>query len=77
MVIVFYIIKFQVLCGSPTQPMRLSLYLCRCLGTRQLLDEADEMHPNGKVFKKWKLEIYTWLSYGDVDEMSNNLGECQ
>jgi hypothetical protein len=51
--------------------------LCRCLGTRQLLDEEDETQPNGKVFKKWKLGIYTWLSYVDVDEMSTNLGEFQ
>ncbi len=49
--------------------------MCRCLGTRQLLDEEDETQPNGKVFKKWKLGIYTWLSYVDVDEMSTNLGE--
>ncbi len=57
--------------------MRPSLYLYRCLGTRQLLDEEDETQPNGKVFKKWKLGIYTWLSYVDVDEMSTNLGESQ
>jgi long-chain acyl-CoA synthetase len=48
--------------------------LFRCLGTRQLLDEEDEAQPNGKVFKKWKLGIYTWLSYVEVDEMSTNLG---
>lgn len=47
----------------------------RCLGTRQLLDEEDETQPNGKVFKKWKLGIYTWLSYVEVDEMSTNLGK--
>ena len=51
------------------------LALTRCLGTRQLLDEEDEAQPNGKVFKKWKMGIYTWLSYVEVDEMSTNLGK--
>ena len=39
----------------------------RCLGTRTLLSEQDEVQPNGKVFKKWQLGEYTWHSYTGND----------
>ena len=47
----------------------------RCLGTRQLLEEQDEIQPNGKMFKKWKLGQYTWQSYVDVDVLSTAFGK--
>ena len=31
----------------------------KCVATRELLSEEDEVQPNGKVFKKWKLGEYT------------------
>ena len=47
----------------------------RMLGTRQLLDEQDEVQPNGKIFKKWNLGEYTWQSYVDVDVLSTAFGK--
>ena len=46
----------------------------RCIGTRQLLTEEDEVQPNGKVFKKWKMGQYSWQSYVDVDVLSTQFG---
>lgn len=37
-----------------------------CLGTRELLSEEDEVQPNGKVFKKFILGDYTWMSYNEA-----------
>ena len=45
-----------------------------CIGTRQLLTEEDEVQPNGKVFKKWKMGEYSWQSYVDVDLLSTQFG---
>ncbi len=39
-----------------------------CLGFRQILAEEEEKQPNGKIFKKWKLTDYQWLTIGEVDE---------
>ena len=47
----------------------------RCLGTRQLLEEKDEVQGNGKLFKKWRLGEYTWQSYVDIDQLSSRLGK--
>lgn len=38
----------------------------RLLGTREILNEEDEIQPNGKIFKKVILGHYNWLSYEDV-----------
>ncbi|XP_051009970.1 fatty acid CoA ligase Acsl3 [Acomys russatus] len=38
----------------------------RLLGTREILNEEDEIQPNGKIFKKVILGHYNWLSYDDV-----------
>ena len=46
----------------------------RCIGTRKLLTEEDEVQPNGKVFKKWKMGAYSWNSYVDVDVLSTYFG---
>ncbi|XP_006012761.1 long-chain-fatty-acid--CoA ligase 3a [Latimeria chalumnae] len=37
-----------------------------CLGTREVLNEDDEIQPNGRVFKKVILGRYNWLSYEDA-----------
>ena len=47
----------------------------RCLGTRKLLEEKDEVQPNGKMFKKWRMGEYSWQSYADIDSLSSNLGK--
>lgn len=47
----------------------------RCLGTRELLEVSDEIQPNGKMFKKWRLGKYTWQSFVDVDLLSTYLGK--
>ena len=55
--------SFQSLSRSPfaechtlddlfTRAVRLHGHTERCLGTRELIDEQDEVQPNGKVFKK-------------------------
>ncbi|XP_036276822.1 fatty acid CoA ligase Acsl3 isoform X2 [Pipistrellus kuhlii] len=46
----------------------------RLLGTREVLNEEDEIQPNGKVFKKVILGHYNWLSYEDVYVRALNFG---
>jgi long-chain acyl-CoA synthetase len=45
-----------------------------CLGTRQVLSEEDEMQPNGRMFKKYKMGEYTWRSYVEVEKEACNFG---
>ncbi|CAG9799773.1 unnamed protein product [Chironomus riparius] len=45
-----------------------------CLGTRQVLSEEDELQPNGRLFKKYKMGEYTWRSYVDVEKEACNFG---
>ncbi|KAK3596715.1 hypothetical protein CHS0354_025013 [Potamilus streckersoni] len=53
----------------------LSLYgTKRCLGARELLNEEDEMQPNGRVFKKVIMGDYTWITYEEVFERATNFG---
>lgn len=42
----------------------------RCLGSREVIDEEDEVQPNGKVFKKYVLGDYLWKTYNEVDRLS-------
>jgi hypothetical protein len=35
-------------------------------GVRQVFDVYDEVQPNGKIFKKYKLGKYQWSSYEQV-----------
>jgi len=44
-----------------------------CLGTRDLLEEEDEVQPNGKIFKKDVLGDYKWLTYHQVQQRVHNL----
>ncbi|KAF6361006.1 acyl-CoA synthetase long chain family member 3 [Rhinolophus ferrumequinum] len=46
----------------------------RLLGTREVLNEEDEVQPNGKIFKKVILGHYNWLSYEDVFVRAFNFG---
>uniref|UniRef100_A0A9L0K8Q0 long-chain-fatty-acid--CoA ligase n=1 Tax=Equus asinus TaxID=9793 RepID=A0A9L0K8Q0_EQUAS len=46
----------------------------RLLGTREILNEEDEVQPNGKIFKKVILGHYNWLSYEDVFVRALNFG---
>ena len=40
----------------------------KCLGTRQVLSEEDEMQENGKIFKKYKLGEYQWRNFIEVEQ---------
>ncbi|KAK0181964.1 hypothetical protein PV327_000141 [Microctonus hyperodae] len=42
----------------------------RCLGTRQILAEENELQPNGRVFKKYKMGDYKWKSYTEVERLA-------
>ncbi|KAI8428370.1 hypothetical protein MSG28_002555 [Choristoneura fumiferana] len=37
------------------------------LGTRAVLSEEDEVQPNGRVFKKFKMGDYSWRSYTEME----------
>ncbi|XP_012144195.1 acyl-CoA synthetase long-chain isoform X2 [Megachile rotundata] len=41
----------------------------KCLGTRQILAEEDELQPNGRIFKKYKMGDYKWKSYTEVNRL--------
>ncbi|XP_078048511.1 acyl-CoA synthetase long-chain isoform X2 [Augochlora pura] len=43
----------------------------KCLGTRQILAEEDEVQPNGRIFKKYKMGEYIWKTYTEVDRLTN------
>ncbi|KAL0274114.1 UNVERIFIED_CONTAM: hypothetical protein PYX00_006617 [Menopon gallinae] len=45
-----------------------------CLGTRQILSEEDETQPNGRIFKKYVMGDYKWLSYKEVDKIAREFG---
>nr|XP_045613680.1 long-chain-fatty-acid--CoA ligase 4-like isoform X1 [Procambarus clarkii] len=47
----------------------------KALGTRQILREFEEVQKSGKVFKKYELGEYSWLTYTEVDEMARNFGK--
>lgn len=38
----------------------------RMVGTRAVLKEEDEVQPNGKVFQKWEMGDYQWMTYNEV-----------
>ncbi|XP_014369067.2 long-chain-fatty-acid--CoA ligase 4 isoform X2 [Papilio machaon] len=38
-----------------------------CLGTRTVLGERDELQPNGRVFKKFKMGEFVWRSFSEVE----------
>lgn len=46
----------------------------RCLGTREVLSEEDEMQANGKLFKKYKMGEYSWRNYIETEQEACNFG---
>lgn len=46
----------------------------RCLGTREILSEEDEVQPNGRIFKKYNMGEYKWRTFSDVDVAATNFG---
>lgn len=46
----------------------------RCLGTRQILSEEDEVQPSGRVFKKYKMGEYKWKNFIEVEKMASSFG---
>ena len=47
-----------------------------CVGYRQILSEEDEKQPNGKVFQKYVMGGYKWLSYSEIEEAADNFGRA-
>ncbi|XP_030754565.1 long-chain-fatty-acid--CoA ligase 3 isoform X2 [Sitophilus oryzae] len=46
----------------------------RCLGTREILGEDDEVQPNGRVFKKFNMGEYRWKTYSEINALATNFG---
>ncbi|XP_037947198.1 long-chain-fatty-acid--CoA ligase 4-like isoform X2 [Teleopsis dalmanni] len=46
----------------------------RCLGTRQILSEEDEVQPNGRIFKKYNMGEYKWKNFIEVERMASSFG---
>ncbi|XP_073256579.1 long-chain-fatty-acid--CoA ligase 4-like [Porites lutea] len=46
----------------------------KCLGTREVLREEDEVQANGRVFKKLVCGEYNWLTYAEVDARARAFG---
>ena len=44
------------------------------MGTREIIAELDEVQPNGKMFKKYELGDYRWISFEDLDSTSDYFG---
>jgi len=47
----------------------------RCLGSRTVLGESEEMQDNGKMFTKLRLGDYTWQTYNDVASQADSFGK--
>ncbi len=45
-----------------------------CLGTREILGEEDEPQPSGKIFKKYVLGKYNWISFKEFAEEASDCG---
>ncbi|XP_040582204.1 long-chain-fatty-acid--CoA ligase 4 [Lepeophtheirus salmonis] len=46
-----------------------------CLGTREVFSEEEELQPNGKIFKKYVMGAYKFMTYDELKEESYNLAE--
>lgn len=46
----------------------------RCLGTRQILSEEDEVQPNGRIFKKYNMGEYKWKNFIEAERMAASFG---
>jgi long-chain acyl-CoA synthetase len=47
----------------------------KCLGTREILAEEDEVQPNGRVFKKYNMGGYRWKTFAEVNMLAENFGK--
>ncbi|XP_058060499.1 fatty acid CoA ligase Acsl3 isoform X1 [Anopheles bellator] len=46
----------------------------RCIGTRQILSEEDEMQPNGRMFKKFRMGDYMWRNFIETEHAAACFG---
>lgn len=46
----------------------------RCLGTREILAEEDEIQPNKRVFKKYVMGEYKWKTFVEVERLAASFG---
>lgn len=46
----------------------------RCLGTREILSEEDEVQDNGRVFKKYKMGDYKWRNFIETEMQAQYFG---
>ena len=44
------------------------------LGTREILKEEDEVQSNGKMFRKYHLGDYRWITYEEADSTADYVG---
>ena len=44
------------------------------LGTREIIAELDEVQPNGRMFKKFALGDYRWITYDELDSTADYFG---
>ena len=44
------------------------------MGTREILAELDEDQPDGKLLKKYELGEYKWITYQELDSLSDSFG---
>jgi long-chain acyl-CoA synthetase len=46
----------------------------RCIGTRQILAEDEEVQDDGSVFKKYRLGSYVWLNFIETETQARHFG---
>lgn len=46
----------------------------RCVGTREILSEEDEVQSNGRIFKKYKMGEYKWRSFIETELQAKYFG---
>lgn len=46
----------------------------KCLGTREILSEEDELQDNGRVFKKYKMGEYKWRNFIETERQASCFG---
>ncbi|XP_069684265.1 fatty acid CoA ligase Acsl3-like isoform X1 [Periplaneta americana] len=46
----------------------------RCLGTREIIAEEDEIQPNKRVFKKYVMGEYKWKTFQEVEGLAASFG---
>jgi long-chain acyl-CoA synthetase len=44
----------------------------KTMGVREIVSIDDELQPNGKVFKKYELGDYKWMTYAQIFDRINN-----